>query len=82
MLSFIFLSSGLYQDFENLTTEEQYQIFGAAAAAAQANQQGQNQDQQSQQDRRRQEEQDQTRSQRNLESWIKSQLRSAWRPWT
>ena len=26
--------SGLYQDFENLTTEEKYQIFGAAAAAA------------------------------------------------
>merc|ERR1719273_1642531 len=35
--------SGLYQDFENLTTEEKYQIFGAAAAAA-ANQ-GQNQGQ-------------------------------------
>ena len=52
------LSSGLYQDFENLTTEEQYQIFGAAAAAAQANQQGQNQDRQSQQDRRQQEEQE------------------------
>lgn len=50
--------SGLYQDFENLTTEEQYQIFGAAAAAAQANQQGQNQDRQSQQDRRQQEEQE------------------------
>ena len=28
------LYQGLYQDFENLTTEEKYQIFGAAAAAA------------------------------------------------
>ena len=48
--------SGLYQDFENLTTEEKYQIFGAAAAAA-ANQ-GQNNQGQSQQDRHQQEEQE------------------------